>query len=236
MKGWKGFVPLKILAVKRILPLLILSMLYINVTDVFGANEVITMQSVDYESEFTIRKDEMVQFSDGLKLTFKGHGHKTVMAGGPSSPLVIAMEYDLKGKKDFNTYSVYPDENETWSWEGRYFYMGAYEYNSSMKLKVSHSATMRSVDYDSEFIIRRGETVKFTDGFKLTFNNFTNGIVGFTPTIHVKYEFNGVEDDHISDVDPDEGNSWEWEGRIFYVVDPMSNVTIKLKVVDNSNR
>jgi len=197
-----------------------------------GMNGEKTMQSVDFEREFTIRKGKTVEFPDGFKLTFLGNSHKTVMAGGPSSPLIVVVAYELNGDRDQFNYSLYPDKNETWSWQGYFFYLVDYEYGSSMKLKVSHSTTMRAVEYDREFVIHTGETVKFPDGFKLTFNSLSSGDSSSSSVFDFNYEIDGEDEHNIIDLELSEDNSWDSEDLIFYVVDSMNGETVKLRVVD----
>ena len=91
-------------------------------------------------NEFTVNLHETVEFARNTKLTFLGHSHKMVQAGGPSSPLIVIVEYDVDGKKERHEYHTYPGTQNVreydWTWMDHSFYIKDHAYDKYMVLLV----------------------------------------------------------------------------------------------------
>jgi len=86
---------------------------------------------------FTIRKGETLDALDGLRVTFKGHGHKTMMVGGPTSPLIIYLAFEYDGKTAEHEYHVYDhDHARGFEWNNFVFELLEHHYDVWMKLSV----------------------------------------------------------------------------------------------------
>ena len=91
-------------------------------------------------NEFVIQRGQTVEFAKNITLTFLGHSHKMVQAGGPSSPLIVIVEYDAGGKKERREYHAYPGSHNKreydWTWMDYSFYIKDYAYDKHMDLVV----------------------------------------------------------------------------------------------------
>jgi hypothetical protein len=86
---------------------------------------------------FTIRKGETLEALDGLRVTFKGHGHKTVMVGGPSSPLIIYLGFEHDGQTAEQEFHVFDqDKGRAFEWSNFVFELLDHRYDEWMKLTV----------------------------------------------------------------------------------------------------
>ena len=92
----------------------------------------------DSEMKVRVAHRKSVDIGGGVSLRFLGHGHKTVAAGGPPSPLMVAVEYQRDGKRiGSSDLSLYPPEESRWKWREHTFHLTDYEYGSFMVLKVT---------------------------------------------------------------------------------------------------
>jgi len=87
-------------------------------------------------STFKILRGKSVNLPGGHRLTFRAHGHKHTMAGGPPSPLIIRGEITVAKKKpvEFDE-SVQVERNRVFQLEGLTFELGTYEYDNFMELR-----------------------------------------------------------------------------------------------------
>lgn len=85
-----------------------------------------------------VRRKQSVDIGGGVSLRFLGHGHKMVASGGPSSPLMVAVEY-RRGKQVIGESDphLYPPKQVSWTWRDYAFAMTKYEYDDFMVLDVS---------------------------------------------------------------------------------------------------
>lgn len=97
-----------------------------------------TMKKYTFNKEFSIKKKQWIELEDGLKIQFLAHSHKAVMAGGPASPLIVAMNYELKGDEYQQRHYVYPDEDNllAWSWNHYTVHINSHVYGQSMNLTI----------------------------------------------------------------------------------------------------
>ena len=89
--------------------------------------------------------NERVVLDDDLFLRFLGHGHKSVMAGGPSSPLVVHVAYERihpadaePQEEDRASYSLYPPESASWKWRELELRLTDHRYGEWMELDIAH--------------------------------------------------------------------------------------------------
>ena len=86
---------------------------------------------------FTIRKGETLEALDGLRVTFKGHGHKTAMVSGPSSPLIIYLGFEHDGQTAEQEFQVFDqDKVRAFEWGDFVFELLDHRYDDWMKLTV----------------------------------------------------------------------------------------------------
>ncbi len=102
----------------------------INMTNKISKNEGSTK---DFMQEFTIRKGETIEITNGPKITFKEHSHKRT-SEEQESPLVVYIGYTAENEY----HSVYPDANGSFSWQWRdyNFFVSDYGYDKYMTMKV----------------------------------------------------------------------------------------------------
>jgi hypothetical protein len=91
-----------------------------------------------FGTPFVIRTNEVVTFPEGLTIRFLSHSHKRTMAGGPSSPLIIYMDYELGNEKqEQHQRNLQVDEGDKqWTWKQYRFELVDYRYGDWMKLVV----------------------------------------------------------------------------------------------------
>ena len=98
----------------------------------------------DPAAKLRIEAGKEATLPDGARLRFAGNGHKTMMVGGPESPLIIYGGFAAPGAKEPSTFerSLYPDENSVLTLgEGYAFLLGAYQYDGWMELSTSASSS-----------------------------------------------------------------------------------------------
>jgi hypothetical protein len=85
---------------------------------------------------FKIKLGKTMSLPRGARLTFSAHGHKRVMAGGPSSPLIVHGTFSAKGvpSAEFSV-SVHADDSRLFSIGDHLFELVAHEYDSWMQLR-----------------------------------------------------------------------------------------------------
>ena len=87
-----------------------------------------------------IQINQTIELENGLNIRFDHHSHKTALEEGVTSPLIIYMSYKYQGKiYDHLGHNSTPNNSHPWGWEWKKFSFTVleYEYNESMKLKVS---------------------------------------------------------------------------------------------------
>ena len=94
-----------------------------------------------FDELFTIKKNDTLSFSDGLRISFIGHGSK-IAEQGQEVPLIIVMHFSVDNFSEDKTYSLFGDVPYVWSWKKYLFVVTEFEYDSKMKMKVA-------MDYDS---------------------------------------------------------------------------------------
>jgi hypothetical protein len=73
----------------------------------------------------------------GVALRFVSHGHKHVMAGGPESPLLVSVAYEVAGEAPAEQHlSLHPPEEASWRWRDYHLRLTRYEYDAFMDLEV----------------------------------------------------------------------------------------------------
>lgn len=87
-------------------------------------------------ASFRVAIGKRVGLPGGLRLEFRAHGHKHVMAGGPSSPLIIhgTLAANKQPPEEF-TVHVFTDESRLFSIDDHVFELVAHEYDSWMQLR-----------------------------------------------------------------------------------------------------
>jgi hypothetical protein len=92
----------------------------------------------NYMGRFTINKGETIEFYKGTKLTFDRHSHKDMMVGEPTSPLIVRVTYEFKGKREECSFNTEPSSKREydWIWQDFAFYILEYDYDRYMKLLV----------------------------------------------------------------------------------------------------
>ena len=84
---------------------------------------------------FTITRGKTVALDAKTKLTFVAHGHKAVMAGGPSSPLILSAKLVENGTARETGASIQTEDKEPFSLDRHVFELVSYEYDESMTLR-----------------------------------------------------------------------------------------------------
>lgn len=94
-------------------------------------------------STFRIERGKAASLPGGHRLTFRAHGHKHTMAGGPPSPLIIHGELTRKGKsaEEFSI-NVHTDERRVFSIDDLVFELVEHEYDGWMKLRYFGPITL----------------------------------------------------------------------------------------------
>ena len=101
--------------------------------------------AADHTTSLRIERGTPVPLDDGLLLSFRAHGHKHVMSGGPSSPLIVRMEYlrpVSPGSADTQSieqasYNLFPPASATWQWRDYQFQLRDHAYDRWMDLEIS---------------------------------------------------------------------------------------------------
>lgn len=98
------------------------------------------LEFIKIDTIFTIKKGEKVFIDNTLELKFSGHSHKSVMANGPKSPLMISLEYQEEDSDDTErkTYYKYDELPFIWRWKNYLFVVMNYKYGDFMEMKVSY--------------------------------------------------------------------------------------------------
>ena len=99
----------------------------------------------DSAKSLRIQRGEAVPLDGRLHLSFRSHGHKHVMAGGPSSPLIVRVEYLQQAESDYSvfrsieqaSYNLFPPESATWRWRDHQIRLIDHHYGSWMDLEIS---------------------------------------------------------------------------------------------------
>jgi len=94
------------------------------------------LKSVELGKKFTLKLNETVKVGDSLAITFNGNTHKSVMAGGPESPLGFAFTYSFAGKKVGDDHWEYEKAPYTWVTNKYKFTIYSCEYDSKVEMKV----------------------------------------------------------------------------------------------------
>lgn len=87
-------------------------------------------------STFRIARGKTANLPGGHRLTFRAHGHKRTMAGGPPSPLIIHGELTRKRKTaEAFSINVYREERRVFSIDDLVFELVDHEYDGWMQLR-----------------------------------------------------------------------------------------------------
>ena len=88
-----------------------------------------------------VTRGQTIELGDGATMEFTGHGHKSVMAGGPPSPLLVRVTYrDAVGHSEDDQASLHPPEEATWHWRDHELVLGEYAYDDYMVLELARLA------------------------------------------------------------------------------------------------
>jgi hypothetical protein len=100
-----------------------------------GTSQELTLANV--LGKVTVKRGVEAKLPDGARLSFRSHGHKHTMVGGPESPLIIHGAFAKPGGKpeEFDV-SVHVSESRMFTLGGGYmFALGKYEYDGFMELE-----------------------------------------------------------------------------------------------------
>ncbi|NVO02365.1 MAG: hypothetical protein HXX09_06640 [Bacteroidetes bacterium] len=100
-----------------------------------------TITKPKFDELFTIKKNDTLSFSDGLRISFLGHGSK-IAEEGVEVPLILVMHYSVGSLSKEKIYSLFGRLPYVWSWKNYLFVVTEFEYDASMKMKVA-------MDYES---------------------------------------------------------------------------------------
>lgn len=93
---------------------------------------------MEFNEAFVIQKKQTVELGNGLKVTFDAHSHKRVMIGGPPSPLIVYMTFELGSVKESASFNVHMEEGPAmFSWKDYTFEIKGHEYDRAMTLVVT---------------------------------------------------------------------------------------------------
>lgn len=85
-----------------------------------------------------VERGQTIELGDGATMEFRNHGHKRVMAGGPSSPLLVRVTYrDAGGGAEDSQASLHPPEEATWRWRDNEMVLTEHDYGVYMVLEVA---------------------------------------------------------------------------------------------------
>jgi len=98
------------------------------------------IKSVELGKKFTLKLGETVKVGDSLEITFNGNTHKSVMAGGPESPLGFAFTYLFAAKEKFeDDHWEYGKAPYTWVNHKYKFTVYSCDYGTKVEMKVDRT-------------------------------------------------------------------------------------------------
>ncbi len=87
---------------------------------------------------FTMTPKLWLEVEGGLSIQWVSHGHKKTRIDGPSSPLLVAMKYQLNGDVFDVQHAIYPHEDGSarWIWSNYTVDLIEYVYGKSMTIRI----------------------------------------------------------------------------------------------------
>jgi len=88
--------------------------------------------------QVTLLRGARVELGEGVSMTFRAHGHKSI---GPDqvSPLIVYVEYrtGAGASPAEASYSLFPPTETRWRWERWSFELTDYDYDARMDLRIT---------------------------------------------------------------------------------------------------